>query len=168
MKTITKASIYLPMAAMLLALALAGPSTAAAQVPFSGTVQGHEKDDIQGNPPQKILIDGSLTGVAIQFGLITITYKGTVNLNSPVGGTASGQLTTANGDIISTAIVGAGQPVPGSPTLNTIVEIHAITGGTGQFAGATGIFVLKRLIDLATGQTSGSFRGTITSKHIEN
>jgi hypothetical protein len=160
MKTITKTSIGLPMAAMLLALAFGGRSTAQAQVPFSASVQGQEKDDVQGNPPQQILVDGSLTGVATQLGLITMTYKVTVNLNpmaGPVGtSTGSAQLIAANGDVISTTVVG-------SPGLNSIVEINTITGGTGRFAGATGRFILKRLVDLTTGQSSGSFDGTITS-----
>jgi len=43
-----------------------------------------------------------------------------------------------------------------------IVESHNITGGTGQFAGAAGAFTVERVVDLATGITSGRFRGNIT------
>ena len=175
-KTNMKTSIGLPITAMLLALALAGPSAAQTQVPFSGSVQGQEKDDLQGNPPQQILVDGSLTGVATHLGRITMTYKVTVNLNPQAGapGSATGaaQLIAANGDIISTTVVGQGQPAPGPPGLNSIVEIHTITGGTGRFAGATGGFILKRLVDLtplpAPAPTSGSFKGTITSPGAGN
>ena len=38
-----------------------------------------------------------------------------------------------------------------------------ITGGTGRFAGAQGSFTIMRLVEQATGDTSGSFEGTITS-----
>ncbi len=175
-KTNMKTSIGLPITAMLLALALAGPLAAQTQVPFNGSVQGQEKDDLQGNPPQQILVDGSLTGVATHLGRLTMTYKVTVNLNPQAGAvgsaTGSGQLTAANGDIISTTVVGQGQPAPGPPGLNTIVEIHTITGGTGRFAGATGSFILKRLVDLsplpAPAPTSGSFKGTISSPGAGN
>ena len=37
------------------------------------------------------------------------------------------------------------------------------TGGTGRFAGATGEFTVERLVDTATGETEGSFEGTISS-----
>ena len=40
MKTIMKTSIHLPMAAMFLAAALAGPAAAANQVPFKGSLEG--------------------------------------------------------------------------------------------------------------------------------
>jgi hypothetical protein len=45
----------------------------------------------------------------------------------------------------------------------SITEINTITGGTGRFAGAQGSFTVERLVNLATGFTSGSFHGTITS-----
>jgi len=165
MKTTTRINVGLPIAGMLLALAIGGPSPAEAQVQLSGSAQGQEKDDVQGNPPQRILVEGSLTGVASNLGPLTITYKLTVNLNPMAGpvGTAVGtaQLSTANGDTISADVVGVGQTVAG--TLNNIVEIYAITGGTGRFAGInSGIFIMKRLVDLAVGQTSGSFEGSLT------
>ena len=44
MKTITNTSIYLPTAAMLLTMALAGPLAAEQQVTFRGSLQGQEID----------------------------------------------------------------------------------------------------------------------------
>src|SRR5260370_8888283 len=120
-KTNMKRSMGLPITAMFLALALAGPLAAQTQVPFSGSVQGQEKDDLQGNPPQQILVDGSLTGVATHLGRITMTYKVTVNLNPQAGAvgsaTGSGQLTAANRNIIFPTVFGQGQPAPGPPCL---------------------------------------------------
>ena len=165
MKSILKPGIGLPMAVMLLALALGAPSTAQGQIAISGSLLGQEKDTLQGTPPQKILVDGSLTGVATQLGLFTITNKVTVNLDPAAGAvgtsTGSAQLTASNGDTISAAVVGAGQAVPGSPTLNSIVEVFAITGGTGRFRGATGHFTVERLFDTIAGTTAGTFKGTI-------
>ncbi len=64
-KTNMKTSIGLPITAMLLALALAGPLAAQTQVPFSGSVQGQEKDDLQGNPPQQVLVDVRVNGNSV-------------------------------------------------------------------------------------------------------
>ena len=162
MKTSMKTSIYLPMAAMFLTAALVGPAAAAEkQVPFSGSVQGNETDVFQGPPPGSLLVDGSVTGIATHLGRCTLTYKVTVNL---LAGSSTGfaQLIAANGDSIFTTIVGQGEPTD-TPGIARIVEINTITGGTGRFAGAKGSFTLERLVDLATGVTSGSFHGTITS-----
>ena len=162
MKTIMKTSIYLPMAAMFLTAALVGPAAAAEkQVPFSGSVQGNETDVFQGPPPGSLLVDGSVTGIATHLGRFTLTYKLTVNLSAG-SSTGFAQLIAANGDSIFTIIVGQGEPTD-TPGIARIVEINTITGGTGRFAGAKGSFTLERLVDLATGVTSGSFHGTITS-----
>ena len=42
-----------------------------------------------------------------------------------------------------------------------ITESYTITGGTGRFARATGAFTVERLAELATGVTSGKFKGNI-------
>ena len=90
-----------------------------------------------------------------------MTWDLTVNL-SDSSATGTFHFIAANGDSIFTEIVGQAEPT-GTPGVNHIVEINTITGGTGRFAGATGSFTLERLIDLTTGVTSGSFKGTITS-----
>jgi len=43
-----------------------------------------------------------------------------------------------------------------------IKEINVITGGTGQFSGAQGSFIMERLASGVTFMTFGSFQGTIT------
>jgi hypothetical protein len=145
-----------------LAMTLTGVAATDTQTPIKGTLQGQEADVLQGNPPQLILVDGSVSGIAAHLGLFTMTYKVTVTL--PAGSsTGSAQLTAANGDMIFTTIVGQGTAVPNMPGLNQIVEINTITGGTGRFAEAKGSFTVDRLVDLATGLTSGSFNGMITS-----
>ena len=72
-------------------------------------------------------------------------------------------MVAANGDMLFTTIVAQGTPDPDTPGVQRIVEIHTITGGTGRFAGAQGSFTVIRLVEGATGVTSGSFEGTITS-----
>lgn len=168
MKASTRTGIKLAVAAMFLAGVLAGPAAAAKegeksdkQVPFSGSVQGRETDVFQGPPPGTLLVDGNGKGIATHLGRFTLAWNVTVNLASGAG-TGFAQLIAANGDSIYTTLVGQGEPTD-TPGVNRIVEINTITGGTGRFSDAAGSFTLERLVDLATGFTSGSFHGTITS-----
>ncbi len=159
MNAIIKTCIYGVLAAVFLTVTL--PSTAAAKkeaVPFRGFIQGVETDVVQ---PPILSVDGSGTGIATQLGRFTVTYEVTVQL-SDGSGIGSTQFIAANGDSIFTELIGLGTPT-GTPGINLIVELNTITGGTGRFAGATGSFTVERLVDLATGSTSGSFNGTISS-----
>jgi hypothetical protein len=161
-KSVMKASISLAVAAMLLTAALAIPAAAQKQVPFKGSIQGHETDTPQGGPPPTTLsVDGSATGIATHVGQFSFTYELTVNL---ANGTATGSahLIAANGDSIYTTIAGSSE-LTATTGVVSITEINTITGGTGRFAGAEGSFTVERLLNLVTGFTSGSFHGTITS-----
>ena len=174
MKMSTKANLCVPSIAILLTLSLARFAAAQTQVPFSGSLQGQETDTTQGNPPQQILVDGTVkgfgggfieqqNGVVTRVGQFTLHYNVTVSL--PAGSaTGTARLTARNGDMITTTVVGQGEPVVGIPGVNRIVEINTITGGTGQFAGATGGFTVERLVQLNAqpSPTSGSFHGVIT------
>ena len=161
-KSVMKASLSLVVAAMLLTAALVVPAAAQKQVPFKGSLQGQETDTPQGGPPPTTLsVDGSATGIATQVGQFSFTYQLTVNL---ANGTATGSahLVAANGDSIDTTITGSSD-LTATPGFASITEINTITDGTGRFAGAQGSFIVERLVNLATGFTSGSFHGTITS-----
>jgi len=161
-KSVMKASISLAVAAMLLTAALAVPVTAQKQVPFKGSLQGHETDTPQGGPPPTTLsVDGSATGIATHVGQFSFTYQLTVNL---ANGTATGsaRLIAANGDSVFTTIAGSSE-LTTTPGVVSITEINTITGGTGRFAAAQGSFTVERLVNLVTGFTSGSLHGTITS-----
>ena len=157
MKTFTKFSIYLGMVAVCLTVALAGAADAKTKIRFNGFFQGVENDVPQG---ATLLVDGRGTGLATHLGEFTVTYKVTVNL-AEGSGIGSAHLTAANGDSIFTEIRGQAEPTE-TPGINSIEEINTITGGTGQFAGATGSFTVERLVNLTTGFTSGSLSGKIT------
>ena len=163
MRTIMRNSISLPMAAILLTVALAGQAVAADKlVPFSGSLHAKESIVLQGVPPGTFVADGSGGGIATHLGQSSVTWQLTVNL---ANGTATGSFTftAANGDSIFTTISGTSEP-PDASGVSQIVETNTITGGTGRFEGAKGSFIVHRLIHLNTGFTSGSFRdGTITS-----
>jgi hypothetical protein len=116
---------------------------------------------LQGSPPKAISVDGNVTGIATHLSQFTLSYKVTVKL--PEGSaTGPAELIDANGDRIFLSIVGQGEPTDtDTPNLSSIVEINTVTGGRGRFAGAIGSFTTKRLVDVATGFTSGSVHGTI-------
>jgi hypothetical protein len=157
MNAITKTSIYGAMAAMFVALTLVGSAAAKQEVPFQGSIQGVEIDVPQANGT--LSVNGTGTGLATHLGRFTATYEVTVDLS---GGVGSFQFIAANGDRVFTELLGQGTPTE-TPGINRIEEINTITGGTGRFVGATGSFIMERLVDLTTGSTSGSFNGTITS-----
>ncbi|MFL6416639.1 MAG: hypothetical protein ACJ74Y_13335 [Bryobacteraceae bacterium] len=162
-KSVTKVSISLAIAALFVTVAFAGPNRVERRIAFQGYLQGQETDVLQGAPPEAIAVNGDVKGLATHLGQFTLTYKVTVKVpeGSAVG---SAELISGNGDRIITSLVGQGEPTDtATPNLNSIVEIHLITGGTGQFANAKGSFTVKRLVDLATATsfTSGSVQGRI-------
>jgi hypothetical protein len=156
MKTMTRSTIYVAMAAMILAAALATPAAAQQQVPFKGTFQG--KDAV--HPPT---ITTSGTGLGTHMGEFSLTeVVNVITLNG------SAHWVAANGDSIDTTFIA-------SPDFSTeplgyvaVTETHTITGGTGRFAGAQGSFILERTHLVApsadgTHVTFGSFHGSITA-----
>jgi hypothetical protein len=167
MKIHSKTNLCLRSAAMILTLAFAGLAAEDMLVPFNGSFQGKEIDTPQPpvGPPQQLLVDGTVHGTAAHLGNFTMHYNLTVsNPTSPVAtSTGSAQLTAANGDMISTTVIGVGVPAPDTPGFAQITEHNTITGGTGRFAGSQGSFTVERLVELETGLTSGSFRGAIIS-----
>ena len=158
MKSIAR-SFYLPMAAMILTAALAVPAAAQRQVPFKGAMQGHDFDIAFTNTTVTVLTVG--TGIGTLVGQFSFTQTVTVEFATGHD-TGSAQWFAANGDSISTTIAGSSE-LTATPGVTSITEINTITGGTGRFSAAQGSFTVERLINLATGFTSGSFHGTITS-----
>ena len=64
--------------APLLALFLTVASTASAadkNVPISGFISGAERDTVQGDPPDRILVEGYLPGLADPLGHFTFKTK---------------------------------------------------------------------------------------------
>ena len=142
------------MTALFLTAALADPGAAGKAVPFKGTIQAVETSVVQF---PTLFVEASGAGNATHLGRFTVTYEFDVNLLT-FAGIGSAHFIAANGDSIFTEIIGQGTvPDP----VSVIVETHTITGGTDRFAGATGSFTLERLLNTATGVTSGSFDGTI-------
>ena len=157
-----KASISLVVAAMLLTAVLAVPAAAQKQVPFKGTMQGHDTDT-PCSPPQSqcVVVMTTGTGIGTHLGDSSFTQVAQVNRAARTSA-RSAHWIAANGDSIDTTFTGSAE-LTATPGVISITEIHTITGGTGRFSGAPGSFTVERLASGVTFLTSGSFHGTITS-----
>jgi hypothetical protein len=162
MKSILKSMLRLQMATMLLTVALVCPAPALGsaasdqEVPLKGSIEALETYDLQF---PTLFVDAFATGTSTHLGHFTATYQVQVNLLTG-GGPAIIHLVAANGDAIFAEGSGQGTPTQ-DPEVSSIVETYTITGGTGRFEGASGSFIVVRLVNTVTGITSGSFDGTI-------
>ena len=107
-----------------------------------------------------MIVDGAGSGNATQLGAFTMSFQAEVYLPTLFAASDSATLVAANGDTILGK--GSGQGTLTSiPGLVSIVETYTIAGGTGRFAGATGNFIVGRLVDRATLISSGTIKGNI-------
>ena len=167
MKAMTISKFYPPIAAMILAAALAIPAAAQQQVPFKGTFQGKDcvlPENTGCSPFHSFTITTSGTGIGTQIGNFSLNQETSLTSAPPAG---SAHWVAANGDRIESTFVVVSFQLNTPPGYATITESHTITGGTGRFAGAQGSFNLERLHVLApsadgTHDTFGSYQGSIT------
>ena len=139
-------------------LGLAGTATAGDQVPFSGSLSGTVTVTPIAPPIASVLIEG--TGLATQLGRFSVEVPHMVNQATRIA-TGTYVFTGANGDTLTADF--SGQATLLSPGVLSVAETGVITGGTGRFADATGSFTASRTFFAATGVTTGSFSGTISS-----
>jgi hypothetical protein len=160
--TVAKATILLALVAV---PGLAGPVGAGGLIPFRGTLAGDSTispvvppiDDLE-----LLFVVASGTGSATRLGAFTFVAPHLV-IPGPSGGHATGFFSfTFGSGTLSADFVGQSS-LTDDPVVHQIVETASITGGTGRFAGATGRFLVRRSINLVTGETSGSFSGFIFS-----
>jgi hypothetical protein len=159
-KTLTSGAVALVMAMMAVALTLgsAGPVAAGDQVPFRGNLAGTVTVTPLDPPFVAVLIQG--TGNATQLGGFTVEIPHLVNQATRIA-VGSYVFTAANGDTLTADFTG--QATLLAPGVLSVAETGVITGGTGRFAAATGSFAAERMFFVATGVTTGSFAGTISS-----
>ena len=144
--------------AIALLFSLAGPVAAADEVPFNGSLAGTVTVTPLDPPFASVLIEA--TGHATHLGRFTLVIPHEVNQALRVG-EGTYVFTAANGDTLTADFTG--QATLLSPGVISTAETGIITGGTGRFAGATGTFSAERTFFVATGTTTGSFEGTISS-----
>ncbi len=126
------------------------------QMLINGSLQATENDVIA---TPTLFVDAVGSGDVTQLGLYTARFQANIN-TSTTSGPAIATFTFANGDSIRAQ--GSGQILHTAlPTLVTIVETYAITGGTGQFDHATGSLIINRLLDRTTGISSGTISGNV-------
>lgn len=135
------------------------PKPAKNAVPLKGTLRAHEISEVQF---PLLFVEGDGSGRASHLGRFTVTYEYEVDLLTLVG-IGPAHYVAANGDRLYTEVSGQGYPT-GHPDISFIVETQTIVGGTGRFKGARGEFTVHRLLNTATGNTVGKFRGMIV-KH---
>jgi hypothetical protein len=136
-------------------------NSAAQELPFKGTLEGSFTFVPDPPPSTFASVDFALTGNATHLGRFTVTGPHRVNLAAtPATAVGTFEFTAANGDTLRASFTGLGTPTA-TPGIASIVETATITGGTGRFAGATGSFIVERIVDLINLQTTGSFEGTI-------
>jgi hypothetical protein len=131
-------------------------TTQFARLPIKGTMQSTEAYDLKF---MTMAVNANGSGTATQIGQFTIAYQGQVDF-SDLSTTESARLTASNGDRID--LTGVGQATQNAtPSIFNIVQIYKITGGTGQYADASGTITLNRIINIASGLTSSTFEGYI-------
>ena len=155
-KLLVSTTIALLLITVVVSASFAAPA-AARELLVKGTIQSLEMYVVN-FPAMSVTASGS--GYASQLGKFSVSYSVEVNLltNEGTGGVA--EFVAANGDRLFAE--GTGQATEtGTPGVFSIVENYTITGGTGRFAGASGNLTLDRVVNIATGVTSGTISGTI-------
>jgi hypothetical protein len=140
-----------------LVISVFAPAAAMAPAPFKGSIQAIETHNII---PPTMFVKGTGSGNATLLGLFKYRYQVQVDLVTKTGSGLSAYFTAANGDHLYAKGTGQGGP-SGTPGVNKVTESFTITGGTGRFAGASGSFVMVRLVNTVTGKVSGTFEGNV-------
>jgi hypothetical protein len=143
------------------ALALPMQAAASDQLPLKGSETG----TFQLLGPCEtsgIIVDVAGTGHSTQLGNYSGHYRECLvpATGAVTGGTFT--LTAANGDKVFGTY--SGQAIPtDDPNVVNYEDPGVITGGTGRFAGASGIMTTSGLANLATGEYTGTVTGSVSS-----
>ena len=156
-KIFVSTMIALLLLIVLASTSLAAPAAGERQLLLKGSLQATETHLVT---PPTMMVNGTGSGNASQLGLFTINFQGEVYLPTLFAASESVNLVAADGSMLFGEGSGQGT-LTDSPGIVSIVETYTITGGTGRFAGATGNFTVKRLVDRATLASSGTIEGTI-------
>lgn len=156
-KTFVSTITALLLMIVLASTTFAAPAAGERQLSVKGSFEAVETHVVT-FPTMFVELTGS--GNATQLGLFTYSLQTEVYLPTLFAASASATLVAADSSSLFGAGSGQGTPTE-NPGVVSIVETYTITGGTGRFAGATGNFTVKRLIDRATLASSGTIIGTI-------
>jgi hypothetical protein len=144
--------------ALLLLIVLASTTFAATEKEFrlKGSLEASQTVQVV-FPTAYINLTG--TGVASHVGLFTFQLQAELNIPTATGA-GSSRLVAADGSTLFMEGSGHGTPTD-VPGVVLIVDTFTITGGTGRFAGASGNVIVERVLNQATGVSSGTISGII-------
>lgn len=134
----------------------AAPAAGQRELRLKGDLQATETQ--QGAPP-RIHINLNGSGNATKLGLFTYSMQAELTVPA-LSATNTATFVAADGSGLSAEGTGQGTPT-GTPGVISIVETLTITGGTGRFEGAGGSITIRRLVNRATFESSGTIEGLI-------
>ena len=168
MKSYLKSTTILPLAVMLLSALFAGTASASEKdLKIKGSFSALESTVFNpGNPPAvlpTLAITFEATGCAPRVGYFSLSIDEIVTLPA-LSSQGTFELEVGCGLTVSGTVLGqATLNADGSEA--SIVEQLTITGGTGRFKHATGTLTTHRLLNRATGVSSGTIEGSIDDGH---
>ncbi len=144
--------------ALLLLIVLASTTFAAKEKEFrlKGSLEASQTVQVV-FPTAYINLTG--TGVASHVGRFTFQLQAELDIPTTTG-TGSARLVAADGSTLFMEGSGHGTPTD-VPDVVLVVDTFTITGGIGRFAGASGNVIVERVLNRATGVSSGTIRGII-------
>lgn len=155
-KTFGSIVIALLLLIVLATATLAAPAAGQRELLLKGNLQATETQ--QGAPPRiHISLNGS--GNATQLGLFTYSMQAELTVPA-LSATNVATFVAADGSSLSAEGTGQGT-LTSTPGVVSIVETLTITGGTGRFEGASGNITIRRVVNRATFESSGTIDGLI-------
>jgi hypothetical protein len=109
-----------------------------------------------------IIVDVTGSGHATHLGAFSTHYRECFDPATGAVTDGSFTLTAANGDTIFGTYGGQVSPTRDA-TVFAYDDPGVITGGTGRFAGASGIVGTSGVVNLATGEYSGAITGSLSN-----
>jgi hypothetical protein len=135
-----------------------GATDATKTLNIHGTLQTSE---IDGYDPatNSLLVHLTGSGAASLLGRFTMVDDGVASLTTGAG-TGTITYTAADGSSFTGTASGNGT-IDGD--FADLADTLTVTGGTGRFAGASGILIANRRLDLTTLSSSGSINGSLST-----
>lgn len=151
-------------AGAILVVAIAAPAIAADQRPMTGQFTAQAGPTTPRCGANALTLGFEIQGVAAHLGSLTGTGSNctefTLTTNAVAIWDGVVDMIAADGSTLTSTYSGAqGAPVAGkAPFENTLI----VTGGTGRFAGAEGVWILTGFLDFTTGTIEGRVAGWLS------
>ena len=130
--------------ALLTILGFAAPVAAGEQVQIKGSVSSGQVEVIPVGPTV-LLFHGTGSGQATYLGTLMMEIWLYVDITAPETAYGQYKLTTPSGATLNADFTAVGVPTEEDPSVIHFLETGIITGGTGRFAGATGVITREGL-----------------------